>query len=116
MCSSCEVSECKGEPCTFGPLTSFQKYLSKSISSIDERGKSLVEVVDFLKSGHSKQDEKIEKLEKRMDDDDSEKVCIVINASTSLSVIKYTPSRIRYHLSCIRYQVDINYLISRFGF
>ena len=81
MCISCEVSECKGEPCTFGPLTSFQKYLSKSITSIDERGKSLVEVVDFLKSGHSKQDEKIEKLEKRMDEDDSEKVCmcIVIN-------------------------------------
>ena len=84
MCVSCEVSECKGGPCMFGPLTPFQKFMSKTMSSIDDRGKCIVEEVKTLKTGQTEQGLKIQDLEKRADKDDTEKVCILFN--TSLAV------------------------------
>ena len=75
MCISCEISECEGGPCMFGPMNPFQKYMAKTMSSIATRGAAVDAAVATLESGHNRHCNKLKKLEKRADKNDSEQVC-----------------------------------------
>ena len=67
----------------FGTMDPFKKYMAKTLSSVDSRGKAVDQLVASLESGHAKHSTKIKKLEKRADKHDTEQVCMVFNTSLS---------------------------------
>ena len=67
----------------FGTMDPFQKYMAKTPSSVDSRGKAVDQLVASLESGHAKQSTKIKKLEKLADKHDTEQLCVVFNISLS---------------------------------
>jgi len=56
----------------FGPMNPFQKYMAKTMSSIATRGAAVDAAVATLESGHNRHCNKLKKLEKRADKNDSE--------------------------------------------